>query len=201
MDKIGSSKREKEINFLTLEEFNELIKDMEDKLYFTIFNILFFTGIRKGELLALTVKDINFSNNTINIDKTFHKINKKDVITEPKTASSIRKIKITSQLCQIIKEYTEILYKPNKNTRLFSLTGMALQKNLNKYLEEKGIKKMTIHDFRHSHASLLIHKKINILAISKRLGHENSIITLKTYAHLYEDDEKNIINILENLEV
>ncbi len=199
VEKVGVSKRQRNIVFLTFENFQKLIKNTDDDMYFTIFNILFFTGIRKGELLALNVGDIDFKKKTLNINKTFHRINKKDIITEPKTKSSIRKIKITDTLCTILKDYISHLYKPDNNTRLFTITSMALKNNLLIYLAKSKLPKMTLHDFRHSHASLLIHKKVNILAISKRLGHENSVITLKTYAHLYDDDDNDIIDTLEKL--
>ena len=199
VDKVGSGKTEKKMKIWTIDEFNKFIEHVETEPFYTIFNLLFFTGLRKGELLALTLKDIDFEKNIINVDKTFHRIEKKDIITPPKNRSSIRKIKIDRDLAEILKTYTSLLYKPSENQRIFQITAETIKKHLYKIIKENELKKISLHDFRHSHASFLIHKNIKIIAVSKRLGHENTTITLKTYAHLYKEDEDKIVDLLETI--
>lgn len=197
IDKVGNKKTEKEIKIWKIDDFEIFIKHVEKEPFKTVFNLLFFTGMRKGEMLALTVKDIDFKNNIINIDKTYHRIKKKDIITLPKNRSSIRKIKIDNNLSKILKNYILLLYKPHENQRIFKISSETIKKYLYKTIKKTNLKRITLHDFRHSHASFLIHKNINILAVSKRLGHENTTITLKTYAHLYKEDENKIVDLLE----
>lgn len=200
--KAGSIGRKyaEEMTIWTPEEFKLFAETLkESKPLFTGFNILFWCGIRIGELLALEIKDIDFEKNTLNIDKSYQRINKKDVITPPKTPKSKRVIDITSQLSDILKEYLETIYNPTPNTRLFPHTKFFFEHNMKKYTKIAGLKKIRIHDLRHSHASLLIHLGINPLAIARRLGHEKVETTLNTYSHLFPNTNKMIIELLENI--
>ncbi len=199
IDKIGSVKGNREMNIYTLKEFEEFISYVDKEPFFTIFQLLFWTGIRKGEMFALTVKDINFKEKTISINKTFHRLNRKDIFSSPKTPKSKRTIEITDDLCSILHDYINKLYKPKAETRIFQITESPLRQYLKKIIERNKLKKIRIHDFRHSHASLLIHKNINVLAISRRLGHENPNITLSVYSHLYDEDNSHLINVLNEL--
>lgn len=201
VDKIGSLRREKEMNIYNVEEFKTLIDLIPEKYYeYKIaLQVLFWTGIRRGEMLALTVKDVNFKNKTLNIDKTFQRIQKEDYITAPKTISSIRKISLSNNLLEILREYISTMYEPTPHSRLFTFTESPLRNLLKKTIEKNNLKKIRVHDLRHSHASLLIHKKVNITAISKRLGHENIHVTLSVYSHLYEEDNTILIDTLNNL--
>lgn len=200
--KAGSigSKKSTEMNIWTIEEFKlfcEIAKEKE--VIYTIMNILFWTGMRLGEMLALEVKDIDFENKTIAINKSFSKIKGKDIIGSTKTQGSTRIIKINSQLVEILNTYISKIYDHKENTRLFFYQAEWIRINMKKIARKAGIKIIRVHDLRHSHASLLIHLGINPLLISKRLGHEKVDTTLNVYSHLYPDSSEKMIELLEKL--
>lgn len=197
---MGKAVSEKELNYWTLEEFKTFI-DVVDRLdLYTGFSILYWTGMRVGELLALTWNDIDINKKTIRINKTYQRVNKKDLITSPKTQGSKRTIKITSKLLNMILDYKERIYKPKSNERLFQFQQRVFSDWIKRYSEASGVKVINVHDLRHSHASLLINNNANVLLISQRLGHDRIETTLNIYSHLFPDIENQIINKLEELE-
>ena len=115
---IGSHKN-KEMAFYTLHEFNQLMANIDDLTDTTIFYTLYYTGMRKGELFALQKKDIDLTNGIIDINKSYQRINAKDVITSPKTPKSVRKIEIPTFLIHIIQDYIGSIYGVNDETYLF----------------------------------------------------------------------------------
>lgn len=166
-----------------------------------IFNLFFYSGIRKGELLALTLDDFDFKNNTVSINKTYIRIGQKDIISTPKTPKSKRIIPIPSFIATEVIKYSESLYDYKSNQRLFTITKYHLMRQMNKAIKLANVKKIKIHELRHSHVSMLINMgDIPILVISERLGHENPQTTLKIYGHLYPNRQKEIINKLTNIE-
>lgn len=196
---IGSAKRKK-ITFWTPEEYKQFIEYFKDDVqYFTIFEILYYTGMRVGELLALTLNDIDFVGRKISITKTYYKTGKKELINPPKTPGSEREIEIPQFLAEELQEYTTHLYDLKDNQRLFVVLSKSIRARLIKGAEATGVKKIRIHDLRHSHASLLINLGANILLVSKRLGHESPDITLKTYSHLFPTVETDIVNKITKL--
>lgn len=179
---------------------NTLLSYTDDNIEsYTAFHILYYTGIRTGELLALTWKDIDFENQTINIDKSYHRIEKADVITKPKTPKSIRTIMIFDYLAEIIKKYKDTLYKPNMNDRVFLHTHRFLQHEMTRIAKKANVKKIRVHDLRHSHASLLIELGFSPLLIAERLGHEKVETTLNTYSHLYPNKQVALVEKLQTL--
>lgn len=150
----------------------------------------------KAELLALSIKDIDFENKKININKSYQRINGKDVITEPKTPKSKRKIDITDNLAIIIKEYISKLYNATPETRLFNHTKYIFEHDIKTYSKKAEIKRIRVHDLRHSHASFLFQSGIDPLTISQRLGHEKIETTLNTYTHLYEEASSKLLRVL-----
>ncbi len=188
------------VNFWTLEEFNAFLHAIEDKpLSKVIFELLFWTGMRSGELLALTLNDFNFKENTVTIDKNFSRINKKDFILPPKTEKSNRVIVLPDFLCNTIKEYINSLYNIEVDERLFPVTRHYLNYEISRGCKNSGIKQIRVHDLRHSHASLLIEQGFQPLVVAERLGHENVQTTLQTYSHLYPDKQKQLANKLDEL--
>ena len=153
---------------------------------------MFWTGCRIGELLALTLQDIDFKSNQINIRKTYYRINRKDVITTPKTEQSIRKIDIPAFLAEEIKSYTDKFYKLPENERLFPIVAEAIQHKLKKHCVKAGVKRIRLHSLRHSHTAYLIYQGVQPLIIKERLGHRDIKITLNTYGHLYPSQQKAV---------
>lgn len=201
--KAGSigSKKTKEMEIWTLEEFKKFASEAEQNDYeiYTACSVLFWTGMRIGELLALTKDDIDFDNKIISINKTYTKQKGKEIITAPKTESSIRQIAIDDNLITIIKSYYKKLYNLKNDSRIFLSDATTFRRKMKMFAEKANIKKIRIHDLRHSHASLLIHLGINPLIISKRLGHEKVDTTLNIYSHLYPESISDLIKLLESL--
>ena len=157
------------------------------------FHTLFFTGMRKGEARALTVDDLDLENATITINKSMRKY--KSSLKEPKTPSGNRKIRID-------KKTLEILTSLKSNEKwLFGdyapISRDRVDRAFKYGIEKSGVKKIRIHDLRHSHASFLIANGANIVVVSKRLGHSSVNMTLSTYAHLLKDSENKVIEMLD----
>lgn len=196
---IGKPKRDS-MQFWTVQEFNTFKNALSPQsTAYLIFTLLFYTGMRIGELRALTFADIDETAKTIRINKTYARINRTDYIQSPKTAKSNRTIPIPPFLVDMIKEYKKTLYKPKNNERIFEFSKTWLNKTMKNACLKAGVKKIRIHDLRHSHASLLIDMGFSPLLIRERLGHEDIQTTLNTYSHLYPNKQDVMIAKLEAL--
>lgn len=190
--KMGKSKAD-EMSIWTEEEFNKFVDTLIDKPQsFTAFMTLFWTGIRIGELLALTPADIDFEAQTISISKSYQRIDKTDFITDPKTPKGKRIISIPDFLCKYLMAYKESLLGIKDTERLFPLTKSFLEHEIVRGAKFADVKRIRIHDLRHSHASLLISMGFSIKEIQDRLGHEKAETTLNTYAHLYSNSQSDL---------
>lgn len=188
------------MQFWTLEEFKKFILAVEDKITSNIiFNLLFWTGMRSGELLALTLNDFDFESQTVSINKNYARLKNEDLILEPKTPKSKRKITLPDFLCKMVIEYIGKLVCCEAGDRLFNVTKHYLKHEMNRGCKKSGVKAIRIHDLRHSHASLLIEMGFSPLLISERLGHEDIKTTLQTYSHLYPNKQAEVANKLQNL--
>lgn len=197
----------KEMMFFTKEEFDDFIQYENNIVYNTFFNLLYYTGLRLGEALALNWND--YKNKSLFIKKTLsNKIKDKlYIITTPKTKSSIRVVLLTNNVIMLLdKLKTHYKQFEGFNDEWFIFGGIRplaetsiRRHKINACKKTKTKKEIRIHDFRHSHASLLINLGADILYISKRLGHSNITETLNTYSHLYPSKQQEIIDILNKL--
>jgi len=195
---IGSA-RSASVSFWTYDEFKKFIAAVDKKPAHIGFSLLYWTGMRVGELFALTASDFDFESGTVSISKSFQRLNKTDIISTPKTEKSNRVIQVPEAVMKEVQENISLLYDYQSGDRLFPYSLLYLHKNMTLYSAIAGVKRIRIHDLRHSHASLLIEKDIPILLISKRLGHSNIRITLDVYGHLYPTREGEMIGKLNNL--
>ena len=194
---MGKSTAE-EMDFWTGEEFRRFIDSvMNKRLSYMAFMTLYWTGMRLGELLALNPKDVDLEKRTISITKSYQRLGKKDVITPPKTPKSKRVITIPEFLAADIKDYMDSLYDLQENDRLFPITKYYLEHEMQRGIKESGVKRIRVHDLRHSHASLLVELGFQPLAIAERLGHEKIETTLNTYSHLYPNKQAELADRLE----
>lgn len=157
--KVGSmgKKKAKEMQFYTNGEFKLFINQVMDKREsYICFMIMYWTGVRVGELLALEVGDIDLENKTIRISKSYQRLEGEDVVTIPITDASNRVIDIPDFLADDLQDYLDYLYMPESNERLFNVSKYYLRRELARGAKQAGIKKIRLHDMRHSHASLLI---------------------------------------------
>lgn len=153
--------------------------------------------LTKAELLALTYEDIDLEKRIISISKSYQRLDGKDVITPPKTPKSNRKITIPPFLVEELKEYCSHLYGIMPNERMFRFTKSYMEHEIVRGIKETGVKRIRIHDLRHSHASLLVELGFQPLAIAERLGHEKIETTLNTYSHLYPNKQAELADRLE----
>ncbi len=172
--------------YWTTDEFKMFSEAVSDKLQSTvIFNLLYWSEMRSGELLALTLNDFDFEERTVSITKNYARVDGEDLFLEPKTPKSNRKVTLPQFVCDMVKDYADKLYGYNPSDRLFEITKHFLIKEMERGCKKAGLHRIRIHDLRHSHASLLIELGFAPLLISERLGHESVTTTLEIYSHLY----------------
>ena len=193
---MGSSKHQ-EMLFWTKEEYKKFAFEMMDKpVSYYAFEMLYWCGIREGELLALTPADFDFEAGTVKISKSYQRLHGKDVITTPKTKKSNRTIKMPNFLCDEMKDYLGMLYGIKKKERIFTITKSYLHHEMDRGAKSAGVKRIRIHDLRHSHISLLIDMGFSAVAIADRVGHESIEITYR-YAHLFPSKQTEMADKLD----
>lgn len=205
----------KEMDFYTPDEFKRFIaaakkrSEESDGIYewnfYIFFMIAFYTGMRRGEINALKWSDVK--NNTIRITRSIaQKLKGEDRETPPKNKSSVRSIQIPKPLkAALTAHYQRNMYQPNFNESYRICGGKRCLRDATidlrnrEYSQAAGIKTIRIHDYRHSHASVLINAGINIQEIARRLGHSKVEQTWNTYSHLYPHEEMKALNILNKI--
>lgn len=194
---IGKAKGD-EMNFWTKDEFNQFLTAIEGKPdAYMAFKLLFWTGARVGEILALTFRDIDLDKRIISITKNLVRVKGKDVINPPKTAKGNRKITIPPFLVEDLRDYIGRLYGIMPDERIFRFTRSFLEHEIIRGAKESGVGRIRIHDLRHSHASLLVDLGFQPIEIKDRLGHEKIVTTLDTYSHLYPNKQMELADRLE----
>ncbi|HEM4584837.1 TPA: site-specific integrase [Streptococcus suis] len=202
------------MQFWTVGEFQQFLTLFEPEEYNIklLFTVLFFTGLRLGEALALTWQDIDFSSNTIHITKSIYVNKGISHISTTKTKAGTRRIIINKKLSQELqhwqqqqKHLLEQFTSDSLTLQVFqsnplTITKNAIEKQYKKILErDDTLKKIRIHDFRHSHASLLINQGEDYLVVKERLGHASIMTTIDTYSHLYPSKQKELAEKLDEL--
>lgn len=196
----GAPKKAKtSFNFWTVEQYEQFTA-LEDKPdYKVAFDVLFFTGMRSGELLALQKSDI-MENKKISITKTYNRIKKQDIILTPKTAKSKRQVAIPDFLYDEILNYMKDMDIKEDDDRIFyMMRRTSLNKELKRVQDKLDLPYIRVHDLRHSHASMLINMGFDIKEISDRLGHENTSTTWNIYSHLYPDADSKLADRLNDI--
>lgn len=193
------SKESEEMQFWTKEEYLKFAEAIMDKpMSYYAFEMLYWCGIREGELLALTPGDFDFKKGTVSISKSYQRLHGEDVITSPKTRKSIRTIRMPEFLGDEMRDYIQSLYGVKKQDRIFPITKSYLYHEMERGAKAAGVKRIRIHDLRHSHVSLLIDMGFSAVAIADRVGHESTDITYR-YAHLFPSKQMEMADKL-NLE-
>ena len=118
------------------------------------FEVLYWTGIREGELLALERGDFNIPDRRLTINKSYQHLQGEDYITSPKTEKSNRVIELPEFLCREMEDYFGMIYKCDEHTRLFTFSKSYLHHEMDRGAKAAGVKRIRIHDLRHSHVSL-----------------------------------------------
>lgn len=188
----------KEMLIWTKDDFDQFISCVDDIMYKAMFYTLYYTGLRKGEMFALYWDDIDLKNKKLTVSKSLTRKAQgvPFAITTPKNISSNRTILISDTLVEVLKEYKKTA------TGKFTFGGdrpiaeNSFTRIFKHYCKLSGVKEIRIHDFRHSHASLLISRGASIVMVAKRLGHTSTEQTLNTYAHLMPSEEHKLMELL-----
>ncbi|WP_299996117.1 site-specific integrase [uncultured Clostridium sp.] len=209
----------KGITIFTEEEQKIFINAIKGHNLEMLFTTALFTGMRQGELLALTWEDIDLTNNTINVNKSYKYVtnvitNKyEDTISKPKTKSGIRVVPIPAFLSQKLKQH-KIKQKElrltcanlwSNNNLIFCnqfgkyLSSSNISKNLKNILKNNNLKPLRFHDLRHTYATRLFELGENPKTVSTILGHSNISITLDTYTHVLDDLKEKTVSKLDLL--
>lgn len=187
---------------LTLKEIDQFLdsfikSDSKEYAYYLYFLGLANSGMRPNEYRCLQVKDIQDDYLIVNKSIT-SKLGKGDIIQPPKTPSSNRKVLMPHYIIELLLDYTKD-YDPNDfifgKDKPFRET--TIQRYLDKHIQVCNLPHIVVYSFRHSHATNLIKAGVPIKVVSKRLGHTNASTTMNVYWHLFNDDEKQVLNILE----
>ena len=218
LGKIGNFKRtvevKKEMQFYTSEEFLKFIKPakelaetgtIQDSGFYIFFMISYYTGTRKGETNALRWCDIKDDEMCIT-RSVAQKLKGGDRVTAPKNRPSVRNIQIPMPLKKALEEHKSKCEQLDGFSEECLVCGFdralrdtSIQNRNLSYAKQAGVKTIRIHDFRHSHASLLANNGINIQEIARRLGHSNIEMTLNTYSHLYPKEQERALEVLNKI--
>ena len=199
----------KEMEFYTYEEFKKFISVEEELKYKALFEVLYFCGLRRGELRGLTYKNVDFNRREIRIVQNVVNTSGDSgywQLTTPKTKSSIRQVPmpdlVYNDLMNLKKE-SEKYYGFNDDWFVFGdinpIHPDVLRRRKNDNAKKAGVKQIRIHDFRHSCASLLINNGANVTMVAKYLGHSKIDETLNTYSHVFQSKLDDIVNTINNL--
>lgn len=203
---------QEKLHYYTADQFKQFIaiarknaSTITEWGYYVFFSIAYYTGARKGEINALKWSDID--GNIMHIRRSIaQKLKGGDRETPPKNKSSYRSLQMPAPLIRILAEHKE----RQKDLRNFSdnfricggphcLRDTSIDNANRQFAKEAELPHIRIHDFRHSHASLLANEGINIQEIARRLGHAKIEITWNTYSHLYPREEERAVQILNKI--
>jgi integrase len=203
--------KQEQIHYYTKEQFDRYIEaaradrhNLTDYACCVFFFLLFYSGLRKGELNALKWSDLE--GNIIHVRRSINQKVKGYEETPPKNEASYRDVKLPQIAMKVIDDHRAVLAQHEQYSDDWRLCGgfnpitdTNIENHNKRYAELAGLPHIRIHDFRHSHATMLINKGVNIIAVSRRLGHSNVKTTLNTYAHLYPSTEDEALDLMDNM--
>lgn len=183
--------------FWTREQFDAFILSFDRPIYIVFFSLLFWSGARAGEVLALNGED--FAGGAISITKTFTHAGGEDIIQPPKTKGSIRRVPLPSFMCELLAEWIEHS-ECAPNSRIFEQFRFIgnLDCIFREHRDALNLPAIPIHGLRHSHASYLVSKGVEMFELMKRLGHNKISTTIDTYSHLYKEKQEQIAQLLSD---
>lgn len=191
--------RVKKDDWWTVEEFDTFIQGVnKESKYYVIWNLLFYSGLRIGELLALKRDDISFENNSLYVDETYARLEREDSLTAPKTETSERAIYLPPQVMDILHDYLDKHPDIQGDDRIFPIVHRTVEKQLANEIRKRGLRHITVHSLRHSHVAYLKYIDVYDMGlIAQRLGHKDEVITSQVYAHVYDKAAMNLADMMQ----
>ena len=192
----------KQIRVLTVKEQREVLEHAKERIHENLIQVALGTGMRGGELLGLTWDDVDFRKREISVNKTLVYIKDKETkkyvfkYQTPKTKNSVRTVIMPQFLCDEMQDCLKLYYSLKPDDRIFPVTKYYLNHEMERGCKASGVKKIRVHDLRHSHVSLLINMGYTALAIGKRVGHSAEKITYR-YAHLFPSVQQDMAEQLD----
>ncbi len=199
VDAMGRNRTRRRASIWRLDEYERVYRYMSTTQHRAALAVLFWSGIRKGELYGLQWQDYCPLTKSIRVERSYQRLNGKAVIMPLKTEKSYRTILLPSQGYQPLEKYRDKCTHIHKTDFIFPWSKRKLEDEIHLACQRSGVKRIRIHDLRHSHASLLIYLNVDIAAASTRLGHSSISMTLNTYAHAYDNADRQIANTLERV--
>jgi integrase len=193
-----------EMQYWTPEEFSLFIAKVSDPAMQLYFRTIYIGGLRRGECEALQWRDIDFAERKIKISKTVTRktIDAPYAITPPKNKTSFRTITMPQSICDDLAAYKKSV-AAQLDHYMFGAEKPPTYRTVDRIFaaatEAAGVKKIRIHDLRHSCASLLISRGMSIVAVTERLGHKNVEQTLNTYSHLMPSEADRLASIFDGM--
>lgn len=190
-------------NIWSEKEIKKYLPILKNFKYYDMLYLVLETGLRKGEISALTWDCVDFEKNIITVDKSYIIHGNFKGITFPKTNSAIRQVVLLDESIEILKKrYKNKISKyvfPNQKNIDMPVNPNAVTSNFRRFLKRYNLKKIRFHDLRHIHATLLLNNNVNYKILSKRLGHADISFTLKTYTHVISEYEINLFKQLSKI--
>lgn len=192
---IGKSSAE-EMSFWTHDQYTQFRAQVQKRAYGLAFDILFYTGIRCGELLALS-PDRFTDDLMLHVNRNLATVKGQELLLTPKTEESIRDISIPRFLYDEAMEYCrDIACGPEE--LIFYFRAPTIRKEMDRYANKAGLPHIRVHDLRHSHVAMLIEQGVPIKEIQKRMGHKSIKTTMDTYGHLYSEKRSLVGDTLQS---
>jgi integrase len=198
------NQRKEEVEYWTPKEFAQFIDRVDNPIYAAFFKTLYWTGIRRGEAIALTCGDIDLVNGTLRVNKTYNSALK--TTTSPKTRNSYRVVQLTDDMRTTLKTLvmawqTKDDYEDGANLFGFShpISVDGLAWCFHRAARLAGVKQIKVHALRHSHVSLLIHMGFSPFEIAKRMGHSVSMVQ-DVYGHWFTDSQNDMTARLNDVQ-
>ncbi|HFJ5493101.1 TPA: tyrosine-type recombinase/integrase [Enterococcus faecium] len=201
----------KKVEFWEHSEFQKVMNELKDDKIQThhrkiVYEMLFYTAIRIGELEALSWSNVDFEKNTITIEKTLIYNTKDDwYFSTPKTKCAYRTIGLGKKLSLKLRQWYDLQKRIGNFEYVAQLDGTftppySFANWLKEAAKKAGVKPIKLHALRHSHVAFLIEQNIQPLSIQERLGHANIQITLGTYGHLYAKSDQQVVSAIDNVQ-
>ena len=173
---------------------NHIRRKVDTDILIAAFNVLFFMGLRIGELMGLTLDSFDLNNKTLTVDKQYHD----HMFGEPKTKESYRTLSLCSIVYDDLCKLIDRLVDDNPNQRLFAaLNPSNIRRALDSGVKLAGVRRIRLHDLRHSCSALLFYRGVTALEAQKYLGHSKITTTQDYYGHVYKDNLSNIAKLLD----